>query len=129
MPLFLITSVCDEGISATSFKVVEAESRLSIARHILDRPYDWEQLLRRTRLWWDLTYYPYKYGEPRGWTPADLLARIDATHVDGDSEYQFRIHEITAIERLPGERAAGAGEPGSGRGALGEAGNTRERQS
>ena len=97
MPLFLITSVC-------------AESRLSIARHILDRPHDWEQFLRRTKLWWDLTYYPYKYGEPRGWTSADLLARIDATHVDGDSEYQFRIHEITAIERLPGERAAGAGE-------------------
>jgi hypothetical protein len=129
MPLFLITSVCDEGISATSFKVVEAESRLSIARHILDRPNDWEQFLRRTRLWWDLTYYPYKYGEPRGWTPADLLARIDATHVDGDSEYQFRIHEITAIERLPGELAAGTGEPGSGRGALGETGNTRECQS
>jgi hypothetical protein len=107
MPLFLITSVCDEGVSATSFKVVEAESRSSIAQHILDRPYDWERFLRHTKLWWDLTYYPYKYGEPRGWSAADLLAQIDATHVDGDSDYQFRIHEITAIERLPGERAAG----------------------
>jgi hypothetical protein len=40
MPLFLITSVCDEGVSATSFKVVEAKSRLSIARHMLDHPCD-----------------------------------------------------------------------------------------
>jgi hypothetical protein len=48
-------------------------------------------------------YYPYKYGEPRGWSPEDLLAQIDSTYVDGDSEYQFRIHEIREIERLPGE--------------------------
>lgn len=128
MPLFLITSVCDEGVSATSFKVVEAESRLSIARHILNRPHDWEPFLRRTKLWWDLTYYPYKYGEPRGWTPADLLARIDATHVDGDSDYQFRIHEITAIKRLPGEQDAGDGESGSGQGTLGEVGRNHECQ-
>jgi hypothetical protein len=107
MPLFLITSVCDEGVSATSFKVVEADSRLSIAQNILDHPYHWERFLRRTKLWWDLTYYPYKYGEPRGWTAADLLSQIDATHVDGDSSYQFRIHEITAIERLAGQQAAG----------------------
>jgi hypothetical protein len=66
MPLFLITSVCDEGVSAKSFKVVEAESRLSIAQHILDHPHDWERMLRHTKLCWDLTYYPYKYGEPRG---------------------------------------------------------------
>ena len=103
MPLFLITSVCDEGVSATSFKVVEAESRLVIAQHILDHPHDWKRFLSRTKLWWDLTYYPYKYGEPRGWSPDDLLAQIDSTHVDGDSEYQFRIHEIREIERLPGE--------------------------
>jgi hypothetical protein len=114
VPLFLITSVCDEGVSASSFKVVEAESRLSIAQHILDHPHDWERMLRHTKLWWDLTYYPYKYGEPRGWTAADLLSQIDATHVDGDSSYQFRIHEITAIERLPGQQAAGDGTTSSG---------------
>ncbi len=100
MPLFLITSVCDEGVSETSFKVVEAESRLSIAQNILDQPHAWERFLRHTKLWWDLTYYPYKYGEPRGWTAADLLSQIDTTHVDGDSSYQFRIHEITGIEPL-----------------------------
>ena len=60
----------------------------------------WEWALRRTELWWDLTYYPYKYGQPRGWTSADLLARIDRTWVDGDSRYQVRIHEIEAIADL-----------------------------
>ena len=120
MPLFLITSVCDEGVSANSFKVVEAESRLSIARHILDRPHDWEQFLRSTKLWWDLTYYPYKYGEPRGWTPADLLARIDARTSTAIANTNFEIHEITVIERLHGERAAGAGESGSDRGPSGK---------
>lgn len=74
MPLFLITSVCDEGVSATSFKVVEAESRLVIAQHILDHPHDWKWFLSRTKLWWDLTYYPYKYGEQRGWSAEGLLA-------------------------------------------------------
>src|SRR5579871_93012 len=92
VPLFLITAVCDEGVSATSFKVAEAESPLAIAQHILDHPYAWERLLRHTTLWWELTYYPYKYGEPRGWTAADLLSQIDSTHEDGDSTYQFRIH-------------------------------------
>jgi hypothetical protein len=129
MPLFLITSVCDEGISATSFKVVEAESRLAIAQHILDRPWDWEPFLRRTALWWDLTYYPYKYGQPRGWTAADLLTRIDATHVDGDSEYQFRIHEITAIEPIPGKSGAGSSESNAGTGVLAGAGKIREERS
>ena len=60
----------------------------------------WEWALRPTELWWDLTYYPYKYGQPRGWTAADLLARIDRTWVDGDSRYQVRIHEIEAVAEL-----------------------------
>jgi hypothetical protein len=121
MPLFLITSVCDEGVSATSFKVVEAESRLSIAQHILDHPHDWERMLRHTKLWWDLTSYPYKYGESRGWTAADLLSQIDATHVDGDSSYQFRIHEITAIERVPANRLPETARPAPAREHIGMA--------
>ena len=52
--------------------------------------------------------------EPRGWTAADLLSQIDATHVDGDSSYQFRIHEITAIERLPGQQAVEDDKANSG---------------
>jgi hypothetical protein len=47
-----------------------------------------------------------------------LLSQIDATHVDGDSSYQFRIHEITAIERLPGRQTAGSGKTDFGQRAL-----------
>ena len=100
MALFLVTSVCDEGVSATRFRVVKAESRLTVAQDMLAAPAKWEWALRPTELWWDLTYYPYKYGQPRGWTAADLLARIDRTWVDGDSRYQVRIHEIEAIADL-----------------------------
>jgi hypothetical protein len=100
MPLFLITSVCDEGVSESGFKLVEADSRSAIAQDILERPHDWEPFLRNTKLWWELTYYEYKYGQPRGWSPAELLKQIDSTHVDGDSEYQFRIHAIKTIEKI-----------------------------
>lgn len=110
MPLFLITSVCDEGVSESGFKLVEAESRVAITRAILDHPHDWEPLLRRTKLWWELTYYEYKHGEPRGWSPAELLKQIDSTHVDGDSEYQFRIHEIRTIEKIPGPGVQSTGK-------------------
>ncbi|MCI0407661.1 MAG: hypothetical protein L0191_03690, partial [Acidobacteria bacterium] len=95
-----------EGVSATSFKVVEAESRVAIAQHILNHLHEWERFLRPTSLWWDLSYYPYKYSRPRGWTAEDLLARLDATHVDGDSSYQLRVHEIPEVERLSGQRPA-----------------------
>jgi hypothetical protein len=109
MPLFLVTSVCDEGIGPNNFKVVEAESRLAVAQHILDHPWAWERMLRPTKLWWELTYFEYKYGQPRGWTAADLLAQIDRTWVDGDSSNQFRIHAIESIERLP--ESGGADRP------------------
>src|SRR5205809_8098151 len=99
MPLFLITSVCDEGVYESSFKVVEAPSATEIAKNMLQNPYAWERFLRNTNLWWDLTYYEYKYGEPFMITPEQLLARINATYVDGDSDYQMRIHEIKQIEK------------------------------
>ena len=105
MPRYLITCVCDEGLSETSFVVVEAESRLAIAQQMLDKPYEWRRFLERTPLWWELTYYEYKYGRPRGWSAADLLAQIDKTHVDGDSSFQLRIHEITTVRCIsPGPR-------------------------
>lgn len=36
--LYLITSLFDEGIYESSFRVVEAESELEIAQHILAHP-------------------------------------------------------------------------------------------
>jgi hypothetical protein len=101
MALFLITCVCDEGVYENDFKVVEANSREDIAQQMLDNPYKWEKFLQSTAVWWDLTRYEYKYGEPIGWSPTDLLERIDATRVDGDSEFQVRIYEIKQIDKIP----------------------------
>lgn len=38
MPLFLVTSLYDEGISPDLFQVVEAESKLAVAGHMLEYP-------------------------------------------------------------------------------------------
>lgn len=100
MPLFLITSVCKDGVDAESFRVVEAESELIIAQQILEEPYLWDALFRNTELWWDLTYYEYKYNEPLDWSPEELLAKIEATWMDGDSRNQVRIHPIEHIEKI-----------------------------
>lgn len=101
MPLFLITSVCDEGVDDRSFRVVEAESPLDVAQAMLDNPYAWESLLRNTELWWNLTRYEYTYNEPLGWSAEEMLDKIDSTWIDGDSRNQIRIHEIEEIERVP----------------------------
>jgi hypothetical protein len=113
MPLFLVTSVCDEGMSPSRFRVMEAESRLVIAGDMLADPATWDWALRETELWWDLTSYPAKYGRPRGWTTEELLERIDRTWVDGDSRYQVRIHAIETIEPVPSRRPGTArrGDP------------------
>src|SRR5258708_2579360 len=100
MPLFLITSVCRDGIDARSFRVVEAESEIAVAQAILDDPFGWETLLSNTDLWWDLTRYEYKYGQPLGWTPEVLLDKIGATWMDGSSRNQVRIHEINIVEQI-----------------------------
>lgn len=99
MPLFLITSVCDEGLSDTSFRVVEAGSRLAVAQDILQNAAKWENMLWNTRFWREYRSVS-RYEEPRRWSAADLLVQIDRSHVDGDSENQFRIQEIVNIERI-----------------------------
>jgi hypothetical protein len=101
MPLFLVTSVCDEGVYESNFRLVEAPSREAVAQHMLDHVHHWERFLRPTKLWWDLTYYEYKYGQPRGWSAADFLAQIDRTSVDGDSSNQLRIHPAGDVMQLP----------------------------
>ena len=103
MPLFLVTSVCDEGVYARSFRVVEAESEIAVAQNIMNHSYDWETLLDNTELWWDLMKYEHKYGEPLGWTAEELLDKIQETYVDGDSRDQLRIHEIGEIVSLMSE--------------------------
>lgn len=86
MPLFLITSLYDEGISPNLFKVVEADSPQAIAHHILEHPEQWEYFLYRS----------FTEDLPIGiLTPEELLERINHTYVDGDSRAQFRITPIT----------------------------------
>jgi hypothetical protein len=45
--LYLITSLFDEGIYESSFRVVEAESELEIAQHILAHPSPWQWFLKQ----------------------------------------------------------------------------------
>jgi hypothetical protein len=105
MALFLITSVCKDGVDQSSFRVVEAESARAVAGAILEDPYAWEPLLQNTELWWDLTRYEYKYGEPLDWSSDDLLPKIDTTWMDGDSRNQVRIHEIRDIACIRPQRS------------------------
>jgi hypothetical protein len=90
MALFLVTCVCDEGVSPSSFRVVEAPSRLAVAASILRRPDPWIDFLRRAYLW--------EGARDREWSAEQLLARIDHSSVDGDSRYQMAILEIPKIE-------------------------------
>jgi len=82
MPLFLITSLYDEGISPNLVRVVEAESALAVAAHMLHHSDSWGYFLYRS------------FGQdlPLGiLTPEELLERIQHTSVDGDSTAQLRI--------------------------------------
>ncbi|BBD59004.1 hypothetical protein NIES2109_17830 [Nostoc sp. HK-01] len=100
MPLYLITSLFDEGINPSNFRVVEADSKLDIASHILSYPHQWERFLRSSfpRDWrhlesnvgslWDCV-------QAQSMTSERLLELIDMTRVDGDSGTQLAIHEIT----------------------------------
>ena len=90
MPLFLITSLYDEGISPNLVRVVEAESALAIAVHMLHHSNQWGYFICRS------------FGQdlPLGiLTPEELLERIQRTYIDGDSSAQLRITPIT-VESL-----------------------------
>lgn len=91
MPWYLVTCVCDEGVYPNSFRVVEAPSRLAVAECVLRRPEHWADFLRRSHLWEGV--------RDREWSAGQLLKRIDASSVDGDSRYQLAILEIPRIER------------------------------
>src|SRR5262245_27588073 len=90
MPLFLVTCVCDEGVDETSFRVVEAQSRLSVAENMVRDPYRWKVFLERSHFWGQV--------HDRWWSPDEFLKELANSHVDGDSQDQLAIHEITKIE-------------------------------
>ncbi len=89
MPLFLITSLYDEGISPNLLRVVEAESPEAIAAHLLQHPEQWDYFLHRS----------FSQDLPLGTLTPEVLERIQRTSVDGDSTAQLRITPI-AIESL-----------------------------
>lgn len=86
MPLFLITSLFDEGISPSCFRVVEADSELAVAQHMLKHPQQWGFFLRRAF---------HESLERQVFTPQQFLDRVAQTYVDGDSDAQLRISKIT----------------------------------
>ena len=90
MPLFLVTCVCDEGVWESSFRVLEAPSRPAVAESILRHPFDWRNFLERSHFWEEV--------RDRDWSADEFLKKLGGSHVDGDSQYQLAIHEITQIE-------------------------------
>ncbi len=103
MPLFLITSLYDEGISPNLLRVVEAESPQAIAAHLLQHPEQWDYFLHRS----------FSEDLPLGTlTPEALLERIQRNSVDGDSTAQLRITPI-AIESLDALSTAPSFQPGA----------------
>jgi hypothetical protein len=100
--LFLVTCVYDEGVEATSFRVVEAPSRLAVAQHIVDHPDLWSKFLRDAHLYDPIIRgnMPY-YADPRPVTAEEALKLIDHSGVDGDSRARMSIYPITDIVQLP----------------------------
>ena len=100
--LFLVTCVYDEGVYASSFRVVEAPSRLAVAQAIVDKPDIWSQFLRDAHLYDPIIRgnMPY-YADPRPVTAEEALRLIDGSSVDGDSRARMSIYPITDIITLP----------------------------
>lgn len=99
MPLFLVTSVMDEGVYGDSFVLVEAASKLEIAQQMLDQPRRWAVFLQHA--------YPTVEDQAdfsnlldricrEPLTATDLLHLIAQTRVDGGSCSQLRIYATTA---------------------------------
>jgi hypothetical protein len=108
MPLFLVSSVIDEGISRHRVRLVEAQPALAVAQSMLDRPDACQDLIGYTRplILSDGTrgvqmgYHDKMLGESidaPGMTAERLLELIQLTQVDGDSYAQVRITPLTIV--------------------------------
>ena len=102
MPLYLVSNLYDEGIYPYNFRVVEAASLLLIATHMLVAPHQWEFFLNRSvpRNWQDKKFNSGSLSlwdcvQDPNMTSERLLELIEMTSVDGDSDAQLAIHEIT----------------------------------
>lgn len=102
--LYLVTSLYDEGIYPDNFRVVKAESELKIAADMLAHPSRWQEFLAHVfsaRLEKTEFFYGSLWDCIREatMTPERLLELIKMTRVDGDSEAQLAINQIT-VEQL-----------------------------
>ncbi len=102
--LYLVTSLYDEGIYASNFRVVEAESELAIAEHMLSHPWQWQRFLEVSypRDWQNRSFSVgtlWDCVQDSTMTPARLLELMKMTGADGDSEAQLAINKIT-VEQL-----------------------------
>lgn len=100
MPLFLVTCVCDEGLYDSSFRVVEATSRLAVAQNMLQNPRRWRTFLNSAYKEKGGVSPLFDYIHEPNLTAELLLQEIDRTYIDGDSFFQLRIYEIQTIEKI-----------------------------
>lgn len=97
--LFLVTCVYDEGIHPGAFRLVRSSSRRAVAEAMLADPYRWATFLRPGGLFEAATRGDGAYYEESRPISADaLLARIDASRVDGDSRAQLAVLPVPEIE-------------------------------
>ncbi|MBF2007140.1 MAG: hypothetical protein IGS49_17145 [Chlorogloeopsis fritschii C42_A2020_084] len=100
MHLFLVACVDDEGIYDSSFRVIEATSRLAVAKDMLQNPQRWKSYLQSA---YDeeckIFIWDYIHQNP-DLIPELLLQKIDNTDLDGDSFSQLRIFEIQTVEKV-----------------------------
>jgi hypothetical protein len=100
--LFLVACVYDEGVYETSFRVVEADSRLAVAQYIVDSPDIWSKFLHDAYLYDPIVRgnMPY-YADPQPVTAEEALRLIDRSSVDGDSRARMSIYPIRDILTIP----------------------------
>jgi hypothetical protein len=100
--LFLVACVYDEGVEATSFRVVKAASRLAVVQAIVENPDIWSKFLHDAHLYDPIVRgnRPY-YTDPCTVSAEEALRLIDRSSVDGDSRARLSIHPIAEILTLP----------------------------
>jgi len=100
--LFLVACVYNEGVEATSFRVVEAASRLAVVQAIVENPDIWSKFLHDAQLYDPIVRgnRPY-YADPCPVSAEEALRLIDRSTVDGDSRARMAIHPIAEILTLP----------------------------
>ena len=100
--LFLVSCVFGDGVCETSFRVVEAASRLAVVQAIVESPDIWNTFLHDARLYDPIVRggMPY-YADPKPVTAEEAMRLIDHSSVDGDSRARMSIHRISEILTLP----------------------------